>query len=241
MDSWIPMVRDEILKVLQSVDFKESIERLREFQRRKAIQGLFSALCDRDGEIRGRAAVVLGALVAEMADENLEGAREIIRRLLWSLNEESGSIGWGAPETLGEILARSELLAREYAPILISYMDEKGNYLESEELQRGLLWALGRFAEVNPQLLRTLGAAKFIPLYLRSSDANVRGLAIRVLAAIGDESDVEKLKPFLQDASEIQIFEGWGRKIYRVADLAQKSLDRLLGRPRGSVGTSQEP
>jgi len=36
---------------------------------------------------------------------------------MWSLNDESGGIGWGAPEAMGAIMARHTGLADEYANI----------------------------------------------------------------------------------------------------------------------------
>ena len=53
------------------------------------------------------------------------------RRLIWSLNDESGGIGWGAPEAMGEILARSEKLSCEFYCILLAYIREDGTPLEN--------------------------------------------------------------------------------------------------------------
>jgi hypothetical protein len=57
----------------------------------------------------------MGEVMAHLADKDMESARVIMRRLMWSLNDESGGIGWGAPEAMGEIvdflyLGRGELL-----------------------------------------------------------------------------------------------------------------------------------
>lgn len=181
------MTQREILEILRAPDVLENLGRLKVFPRRKVIQGLFSALCHPEEEIKRRAVTAMGIIVADWAEEDPEPAREIIRRLLWSLNEESGSIGWGAPEAIGEILARDESLAREYTPILLSYMQEDGNYLEYELLQRGLLWGIGRLAEMRPQLLRDLKADILLLPYLKSPDAQVRCLAVRALERIKNQ------------------------------------------------------
>ena len=44
-------------------------------------------------------------VVSRLADSDMEAARVIMRRLMWNLNDESGGIGWGSPEAMGEILA----------------------------------------------------------------------------------------------------------------------------------------
>ncbi len=81
----------------------------------------------------------------------MEKARIVLRRIMWNLNDESGGIGWGSPEAMGEILGQSPELAREFNSILFSYLDPDGNYLEHEMLQRGVLWGIGTYLESNPQ------------------------------------------------------------------------------------------
>jgi hypothetical protein len=112
----------------------------------------------------------------------MEAARVMIRRLMWNLNDESGGIGWGSPEAMGEILARHHGLAREYAHILISYIREDGNYLENEVLQAGVLWAIGRVGEVHPDLLRD--AVPHLLRHLNSPDATHRVLAARAVSLL---------------------------------------------------------
>jgi len=94
------------------------------------INPLFSFLYNNDEQVRWRTVTAFGAVVAKLADEDMEAARIIMRRLMWNLNDESGGIGWGSPEAMGETLARHEGLAKEYARILLSYARQDGNYLE---------------------------------------------------------------------------------------------------------------
>ena len=46
--------------------------------------------------IKWHAVSALGAIVAALAEKEMESARIIMRRLMWSLNDESGSIGSGS-------------------------------------------------------------------------------------------------------------------------------------------------
>jgi hypothetical protein len=98
-----------------------------------------------------------------------------MRRLLWHLNEESGGIGWGSPEAMGEIMARHQQLSEEYASILISYITPSGNYLEYEPLQQGVLWGIGRLGYSHPD--RVSAAAPCLLPFLSSQNVNLRGLA----------------------------------------------------------------
>jgi len=120
---------------------------------RRLVNPLFSFLCSCDAELKMRAVRAMGEVTARMAEEDMESARVIMRRLVWQLNDESGGIGWGCPEAMGEIMARHEGLAREYASILVSFAREDGNLLEHEPLLRGVIQAIGRVAEVYPRLV----------------------------------------------------------------------------------------
>jgi hypothetical protein len=78
----------------------------------------------------------------------MEHARIIMRRLMWTLNDESGGIGWGVPEAMAEIMINHKGLFKEYAHILMSYAEGGGNYLDHEPLKRGVIKAIERL-EVN--------------------------------------------------------------------------------------------
>jgi hypothetical protein len=180
-------VRSRLLKkkvkgLLKSLDLDQAIRELRRFPPQKIINPLFSFLHDTDQDIKWAAVKGMGAIVAGMADADIESARVIIRRLMWNLNDESGGIGWGSPEAMGEILANHGGLADEYAHVLLSYAREDGNYLEFPVLQRGLLWGIKRLSEVRPHLVQD--AAPYLSLYMQSGDAEVRDLAEQVLSTL---------------------------------------------------------
>jgi len=105
-----------------------------------------------------------------------------MRRLIWNLNDESGGIGWGSPEAMGEIMAQSEQMAKEYHLILISYIRDDGNYIEHEILQRGVLWGLSRLAHARPELVKD--AAPFLHPYMESDDPILRELAEQIAQII---------------------------------------------------------
>ena len=121
--------------------------------------------------------------MARIADEDLESARTIMRRLMWSLNDESGGIGWGAAEAMGEIMARQARLAEEYHRILVSYIRDDGNRLDHEALETAVLWGIGRLAQARPELLSD--AACYIFPYLQSGNSEQRGLAAWALGFLG--------------------------------------------------------
>jgi hypothetical protein len=220
------IIREKIFAILRSPRWKEKSKYLTNFSSSKVLSSLPAFLCSEDEEIKWRAVTVTGILVADLAQRDLEGARNILRRMIWLLNEGSGGIGWGAPDAMGEILARNETLAREFAPILVSYIQPGGNFLEFELLQRGALWAIGRLAEANPQLLYSLHADEYLLPYLASPDPSVRGHALWALDRMGAQGDLLKAESLLQDETEIGIYQEQGFRSVRIRDLAQKVLER---------------
>lgn len=123
------------------------------FPPKRVVNPLFSYIQSSDGRIKTRAVAAMGKVVATLADQEMEAARIVMRRLMWSLNDESGGIGWGAPEAMGEIMAEHEGLAREFHKILISYVDSEGNYLEYAPLRQGAVLGLKRLFKAQPRLM----------------------------------------------------------------------------------------
>jgi len=137
-------IKKKVSKLLGQDDFTEAVKEISRLPARKVINPLISSLCSIDEKIEYRAAVAIGIVAAKLADHDIESARVIMRRLMWSLNDESGGIGWGAPEAMAEIMARNKKLADEYRKILISYSEPGKNYLEHEGLQRSVRRGLKR-------------------------------------------------------------------------------------------------
>jgi hypothetical protein len=221
-------IKRKILTLLKSKDLDRTLKELRCLPAHRVINPLFSFLYNRDEEIKWAAVTAMGAVVGKLADENMESARVIMRRLMWNLNDESGGIGWGSPEAMGEIMAGHEGLAKEYVHMLLSYTRKDGNYLENEGLQRGLLWGIGRLSEVHPELIKD-AAAHLIP-YMRSSDAGIRGLAVWVMGLIGVKEARSRLVSLTEDNAEFQMFHEGRILDRRINDLAKEALESLFSK-----------
>jgi len=222
-------LKQRILNILKSENTGSVLERLDQISAIKVVNALFSFLYNPDPGIKWPVVSAMGAVVAKIADDDMEAARVVMRRLMWNLNDESGGIGWGSPEAMGEILARSDPLAEEYTNILLSYTKEDGNYLELEMLQRGLLWGIGRLAQVKPHLIQD-SAQRLIP-YLESKDTNVRGLAAWIMGLIDMKEAGPYLKKLREDSSEIQIYIDHKILKFRIKDLAENALEKSFVDP----------
>jgi hypothetical protein len=172
----------------------------------------------------------MGEVTSRLARENREDARVVLRRMMWNLNDESGGIGWGVPEAMGEILARHAGLAEEFTNILASYSREDGNYLEHVPLQVGLLWGLVRLASVRPDLLRNAGPD--VLSFLESDVPVIRGLSAHLAGLLGMEAARGRLEGLLSDSAEIEDDLGGILPTTRIRDLARESLDLLNERRR---------
>lgn len=161
------------------------------------VNPLFAAICRGDSVIRWNGIYTFGLVIGRIAEQDLEAARVIMRRFLWSLNDESGGIGWGAPETMAEAMVNHRQLSAEYLHMLVSYTKEDGpelcqdgNYLELPELQRGLLWGLSRMIEHDPTEFDRFDFIDDLADYLLSDDLVVRALAGRCLCGLGEREKV---------------------------------------------------
>ncbi len=212
-------LKKNILELLKDERFEKNLEKICQLPARQVVNPLFSLFYSTDERLKWRAITAMGAVVSHLAERDLESARVVMRRLMWNLNDESGGIGWGSAEAMGEIMARSSRLADEYAHILISYIDKDGNYLEHEPMQRGVLWGIGRLALERPDLVRS--AAQSIIPHLKSQGATIRGLAAWVMGMLGMEESCSDLAHLTTDETELQIFIDCRFLKCRVKDLAK--------------------
>lgn len=226
----IRTLKKKIYSLLVQNDFTGGLEAIRRYPARQVVNPLFSFILSGDELVKWRAVTAMGAVVADLAENDMESARIVMRRLIWNLNDESGGIGWGSPEAMGEIMARHHGLAAEYTKILVSYIRPDGNFIEHKLLQRGVLWGLGRLARARPQLVNE--AAEFLRPYLESDDPALRGLAARTAAAIGGESTAPLLKRLLNDETTVNTFLTGRLVACPVSRLAKEALNEFKAEGR---------
>jgi hypothetical protein len=226
-------IKRRVLDLLKSRDFDDALDELYRLPASRVISPLFSFLYNSDEEIKWAAVSAMGAVVAKVADEDLEAARIIMRRLMWNLNDESGGIGWGSPEVMGEILANHQKLATEFVHMLLSYTRTDGNFLENERLQRGLLWGIGRLSQSRPELVKH--AIPYLIPYLTSQDASVRGIAAWVMGLLDAEEASPALVPLKKDEATLQLYIDRQIVECEVGRLAEEALERLSSRSRLST------
>lgn len=221
------LVKKKVRHLLASEDdLDRLIAEVGLFPRQQAITALMSGLYDIDERVKWHAVTATGALVDDLARQDMEAARLIMRRILWNLNEESGGIGWGMAEVMGEILAENRDLAAEYAHMLVSYMREE-NYLELPALQRGLMWGVGRLALVRPELLLKHHADGYMENFLESPDRIVQGLASRNFGILGVREAAPIIRGFVDIETPFILYRDRELIPTTVGEQAREALAKL--------------
>lgn len=213
----------QIRRFLTARDWPGLIAEMRPTQATLSV--LVSLSYDADELIRWRAVEGVGEVAGVLARTDIERVRNLIRRLLWSMNDESGGVGWHAPETIGEVLANVPSLVGEIGILLTAFLRqapfERGAHLA---VYRAASVEAAPFADSTPELVRSL----------RSNDPYVRGLAALALGAIGKpvhRPDVEALRT---DASPVTLYDFEAGRMTsttasRLAERAAALLDRSQG------------
>ncbi len=83
-------------------------------------------------------------------------------------------------------------LQKEYTGLLVAYIVEEGCFLENEQLQKGVIWGLGRLKTIDEAL-----KDKVFPFLLRAlkhSDPSMKGTAAWTLGELGAREAVPFLK-----------------------------------------------
>lgn len=215
-------LKRQLETLLAAEDFAAAWEEIGRLPPQAVRRQLLRLACRPEGLLRWRAIVALGRAVNDLAGRDLEAAREFVRRLLWGLNEESGAVGFGLPESLAEIMAVNDTLAAEYLPLFLSYLGPGENFLEFEPLQRGVLWGLGRLARRRPEGPIAVDLAPQLESFLASPDAQVRGLAAWAWTSLGRPSLF--LQNLTDDPAEVWVYEHPSLTRTTVGALAKQAL-----------------
>jgi hypothetical protein len=159
---------------------------------------LFSLALDEDHLISWRAIEFIGRLAGREAEGQLENMRDMIRRLLWLMNDESGGLGWHSPEMIGEILMNVPSLIDEYGRLLLAYLRE-------EPFENGVHEAIARISELRPDLY--IDSAEELVKSLEATQASTRYYAAAALWSIDPESQQKNLARMLGDPGNVEIYD----------------------------------
>ncbi len=163
----------------------------------KIVRYLISISYDKSELIAWRSIEAVGRVTALVSIESPEFGRNVIRRLIWSIRDESGGIGWSAPEMIGEIVRNNPAMYTDIPQILWSFMEE-------EFLQKGIIWAVGRIAESSPELVQF--SIPVLKEYCAKSGPDMRFYAVWALCKFGIipelAQDTENITAYLYEDTQ---------------------------------------
>jgi len=185
---------------------------------RKIISVLISLSYDKNSHTSWRAVEAIGLATKEMSVTDPEAVRNFAGRLLWMIRDESGGIGWSAPEILGEIVRNNPVLCSDFAPIIASFHDEI-------MLCAGVLRALGRIGPINPETVSY--AAPIVRSYLRSENETLRGYAAWTSGEMGTEEALADLEILKNDPGRIRFYENGELVEKKIGEIVSAAIEKI--------------
>jgi hypothetical protein len=143
-----------------------------------------------------------------------------------AISDDDGKTWYASKPLIGFGNIQPAVLRRDDG-VLVAYMREDGYYLELEQLQRGLMWGVGRLAAERPALLYEKNCATYLQPYLKSKDSTVRGLAAWALGVLRSKEAVTGLEKITNDQNEVRLYFNRSMTTDTVGGLAHKALANI--------------
>jgi hypothetical protein len=185
---------------------------------------------DKDTLVGWRAITAMGIVARELVSSHYSALRELTRKLLWSLNDESGGIGWSAPELLGEITAADPERFSDLVPIIASVYE-----IEEYVFRPGVLYALSHIADSAPQRVAAVYSTVLAALRDKNPLTRVFGVeaALKIFPFLDEKKQEEAataIRGMMTDRAETWIYRGEGFDNVTVGDAAQEASRRIVAK-----------
>jgi hypothetical protein len=127
-----------------------------------------------------------------------EKVRVYIRTLFWSMNEESGGIGWSSPQTIAEIIVHIPGLIDPYGSMMIAHS------IEEPPLMKGGAWGIGRLGTRIADSIE--GFREKVLAVFQEDDSETLGLLAWAMGRTGYSPAVRFLEKLLQREEPVMIY-----------------------------------
>lgn len=223
-------LKPQVLALLKAPDWEEGLASLLDIPPREIIAPLFSLLLH-PPEIKWHAVTAFGLVVPRMAAQDMKGALAVMRRFLWYMQRNSSNSGWGISESMGEVMAKSEGLARRFHKQLISYIQNPeclgsgNNYIEHPQLRQMAYWGLGRLSEARPKF-----AIHAVPDLLQAlpgeGDAS-KGLICWALGSLRAKEAQGAVEELVDSTNTVELYRDRELTTVTLGALAQEALQAI--------------
>jgi hypothetical protein len=170
-------MKQMVRQALEADDLDAIVSQVR--QHKRTLSPLIRLAYDKETLAGWRAIRAVGAAARVLVETNdgYEYLRSTVRKLLWSLSDESGGIGWSAPEMLGEIVSAAPGKFSDIIPLIAEVYT-----VEEDVFRAGIVYALSRIAEAAPE--RVTGYESVIILALKDREPLVKLNALGLFAIL---------------------------------------------------------
>ncbi|HMK43899.1 MAG TPA: hypothetical protein VK445_07150, partial [Dissulfurispiraceae bacterium] len=199
------VVKKEVLRLLDEGAIEE-IGRLAAADK-NVLKYLIAASYDKEDVRTWRAIEAMGQAAHHA---KVDVIRETTRKLLWSMTDESGGIGWSAPEMLGEIVRANPKEYGDLIPLIWSCRDE-------DLFRPGAIWGLYRASQTTPGAVSAV--VQDIDEVIADPNPAVRGYGYLLAIQIKHRQLKELEALIAADPAEIQLFDEGDLKRIRLFQL----------------------
>jgi hypothetical protein len=193
-------------------------------QDRRFWQEVRFRLYDLDERVRWSAIEAVAKFMARWWQSGRqEKVRIYIRTLFWSMNEESGGIGWSSPQAIAEIIVHIPELIDPYGSMMIAHS------IEEPPLMKGGAWGIGRLGRRIENSIEAF-REKILAIF-QEDDSETLGLLAWAMGRTGYSPAVPFLEKLLQREEPVVI--------YIDGVFLQKPLKQWAAEAIGSITTQE--
>lgn len=165
-----------------------------------------------------RAIQAMGMAAKALLEKDYDFLRETTRRLIWSVTEESGGIGWSAPEMLGEIISADPDGFSDLIPVVASLYEE-------EIFRPGVMYALSEIAGKTPESV--VPHLRLVMEALVDENPTLRVYALDIVRRLGLREAERAVKDMRNSKDEVVVYEAGDFVKTSVGDRARKVYDAI--------------
>lgn len=154
---------------------------------------------------------------------DMERVRDFIRGLIWSLSDESGGIGWNAPQTIAEIIVHIPELLEPYGSIMID------RSMAEPSLVNSGLWGIGRLGKRMKAAVALLHNE--VLRVFQVSDPETLGLASKAMGEVGFEPALVYINTLIGREDLVTIFVDGRLETKPLGQWATEAIGRIQKRP----------
>lgn len=212
------LIKVQVRELLINKDYDRLVDLCE--QDRHFWQAVRFCLYDIDESIRWPAIEAAAKLMKQWwQSKRQEKVREFIRNLFWSMNDESGGMGWSSPQTIAETIVNIPEIIDPYGSMMIAHS------IEEPPLMKGGLWGIGRLGRMISDAVDFFQDK--ILIAFQSDDAETLGLAAWAMGEVRSKPALPFLEKLLQRKEPVRIYVKSAFFEKPLGQWAEEAIDKI--------------